>query len=164
MSPNDRRGIPRLTIAMLPQPAQLKPIARSPAAADGGLLAYPWPWCRLRRSVALLLHNAPARSGRKQPLSPAGNQSCGRGSEKGIILLAGHNGVATGNRRIKSSPDNSMIVRIFRVEIDPATRSAFEVGFQSLSVDAVTQSPGNLSCEIGMPTRWSPNTYAMISR
>jgi quinol monooxygenase YgiN len=62
------------------------------------------------------------------------------------------------------SPDNSMIVRIFRVEIDPATRSAFEAGFQSLSVDAVTQSPGNLSCEIGMPTCWSPNTYAMISR
>ncbi len=54
-----------------------------------------------------------------------------------------------------------MIVRIFRVEIDPATRSAFEAGFQSLSVDAVTQSPGNLSCEIGMPTCWSPNTYAM---
>ena len=57
-----------------------------------------------------------------------------------------------------------MIVRIFSVEIDPATRSAFETGFQSLSVDAVTRSPGNLSCEIGMPTRWSPNTYAMISR
>jgi quinol monooxygenase YgiN len=57
-----------------------------------------------------------------------------------------------------------MIVRIFSVEIDPATRSAFEAGFQSLSVDAVTRSPGNLSCEIGMPTRWSPNTYAMISR
>lgn len=57
-----------------------------------------------------------------------------------------------------------MIVRVFRVEIDPATRSACEAGFQSLSVDAVTQSPGNLSCEIGMPTRWLPNTYAMISR
>ena len=57
-----------------------------------------------------------------------------------------------------------MIIRIFRIEIDPSTRSAFEAGFRSLSVDAVTQSPGNLSCEIGMPTRWSPNTYAMISR
>ena len=62
------------------------------------------------------------------------------------------------------SLDDSMIIRIFRIEIDPATRSAFEAGFRSLSVDAVTQSPGNLSCEIGMPTRWSPNTYAMISR
>jgi quinol monooxygenase YgiN len=62
------------------------------------------------------------------------------------------------------SPYKNMIIRIFRIEIDPATRSAFEAGFQSLSVDAVTQSAGNLSCEIGMPTRWSPNTYTMISR
>jgi heme oxygenase (mycobilin-producing) len=57
-----------------------------------------------------------------------------------------------------------VILRIFRVEIDPATRSAFEAGFRSVSVDAVKQTPGNLSCEIGMPTRWAPNTYAMISR
>ena len=54
-------------------------------------------------------------------------------------------------------------LRISRVEIDPANRSAFEAGFQSLSVDAVTRSPGNLSCEIGMPTRLSPNRYVMIS-
>jgi quinol monooxygenase YgiN len=57
-----------------------------------------------------------------------------------------------------------MIIRIFRIEIDPAQRSAFEAGFQSLSVDAVQRSPGILSCEIGMPTRWAPNTYVMISR
>lgn len=57
-----------------------------------------------------------------------------------------------------------MILRIFRVEIDPATRSAFEAGLRTLSVDAVKQATGNLSCEIGMPTRWAPNTYAMISR
>lgn len=57
-----------------------------------------------------------------------------------------------------------MIIRIFRVEIDPATRSAFEAGFRSLSVDAVARAPGNLSCEIGMPTRWAPNTYSMITR
>ena len=57
-----------------------------------------------------------------------------------------------------------MIIRIFRVEIDPATRSAFEAGFRTLSVDAVKRAPGNLSCVIGMPTRWAPNTYAMISR
>jgi quinol monooxygenase YgiN len=57
-----------------------------------------------------------------------------------------------------------MILRIFRVEIDPSTRSAFEAGFRSLSVDAVRRAPGNLSCEIGMPTRWAPNTYSMISR
>jgi hypothetical protein len=31
----------------------------------------------------------------------------------------------------------AMILRIFRVEIDPSTRSAFEAGFRSLSVDAV---------------------------
>ena len=58
----------------------------------------------------------------------------------------------------------SVILRIFRVEIDPVTRSAFEAGFRTLSVHAVKQTPGNLSCEIGMPTRWAPNTYAMISR
>jgi heme oxygenase (mycobilin-producing) len=57
-----------------------------------------------------------------------------------------------------------VIIRIFRVEIDPTTRSAFEAGFRTLSVDAVKQAPGNLSCDIGMPTRWAPNTYAMISR
>jgi len=57
-----------------------------------------------------------------------------------------------------------MILRIFRVEIDPSTRSAFEAGFRSLSVDAVARAPGNLSCEIGMPTRWAPNTYSMITR
>ena len=57
-----------------------------------------------------------------------------------------------------------MILRIFRVEIDPTTRSAFETGFRSLSVELVTRAPGNLSCEIGMPTRWAPNTYSMITR
>jgi hypothetical protein len=31
------------------------------------------------------------------------NPSCVRGPEKGIILLSGHNGVATRNCRIKSS-------------------------------------------------------------
>ncbi len=58
----------------------------------------------------------------------------------------------------------AMILRIFRVEIDPTTRSAFETGFRSLSVEAVMRAPGNLSCEIGMPTRWAPNTYSMITR
>lgn len=58
----------------------------------------------------------------------------------------------------------AMILRIFRVEIDPSTRSAFEAGFRSLSVNAVRCAAGNLSCEIGMPTRWTPNTYSMISR
>jgi hypothetical protein len=58
---------------------------------------------RLRCYAALLLHNSPARSGHKQPLSPAGNQSCVRGSEKGIILLSGHNGVATRFRIIIGS-------------------------------------------------------------
>ncbi|MFM8435958.1 MAG: antibiotic biosynthesis monooxygenase family protein [Planctomycetia bacterium] len=57
-----------------------------------------------------------------------------------------------------------VILRIFRVEIDPVTRSAFEAGFRTLSVHAVKQASGNLSCDIGMPTRWAPNTYAMISR
>ena len=58
---------------------------------------------RLRCYAALLLHNTPHDRGRKQPLSLAGNPSCVRGSEKGIILLSGHNGVAIRFRRIKSS-------------------------------------------------------------
>ena len=60
----------------------------------------------LRHYAALLLHNTPHDRGRKQPLSPAGNQSCVRGSEKGIILLSGHNGVATRFRRIIGSSND----------------------------------------------------------
>jgi heme-degrading monooxygenase HmoA len=57
-----------------------------------------------------------------------------------------------------------MIVRIFRVEIDPSAREAFETGFQSISVNAVRRCRGLISCEIGTPTKWSPDRYVMITR
>jgi hypothetical protein len=38
-----------------------------------------------------------------------------------------------------------MIIRIIRIETDPAQRSAFEAGFQSLSVDAVKRLLGPLT-------------------
>jgi hypothetical protein len=57
-----------------------------------------------------------------------------------------------------------MIIRVFRVQIDPAQRAAFERGFCSISVQAVATSQGCLGWELGWPTAWSPDTYAMISR
>ena len=58
----------------------------------------------------------------------------------------------------------SAIVRIFRIEIDPAMRDEFERGFCTVSVDAVLSSDGAIACKIGWPTKWSPNTYVMISK
>lgn len=57
-----------------------------------------------------------------------------------------------------------MIIRIFRIEIDPSKREAFEQGFYSLSVDTLKSARGYISHEIGKPTRWAPDTYIMISR
>jgi quinol monooxygenase YgiN len=57
-----------------------------------------------------------------------------------------------------------MIIRIFHVEIDPAKRAAFEKGFASLSVGAVKKSFGLISCETGKPTKWTPNSYVMITK
>lgn len=57
-----------------------------------------------------------------------------------------------------------MIVRIFRVEIEPARREAFERVFFTTSVNAVKSHSGFISCDIGSPTRWSPNTYVMITK
>ena len=59
---------------------------------------------------------------------------------------------------------SKMIIRIFHVEIDPTKRDAFERGFASLSVDAVKASSGLISCEIGKPTKWTPNSYIMITK
>jgi hypothetical protein len=53
-----------------------------------------------------------------------------------------------------------VIVRIFRIEIDPAQRSAFEAGFQHLSVDALKQSPHSslrLTRSRSWPTSMPPN-------
>jgi hypothetical protein len=57
-----------------------------------------------------------------------------------------------------------MIIRIFRVEIDPSKREAFEREFYTTSVNAVRSHSGLLSCDIGSPTKWSPNIYAMITK
>ncbi len=56
-----------------------------------------------------------------------------------------------------------MIKRIFTVTIDPTSRSDFEKGFSTVSVQAVENCEGFISKEIGKPTKWNPNSYAMIS-
>lgn len=56
-----------------------------------------------------------------------------------------------------------MIKRIFTVTIDPSTRDDFEKGFNSISIQAIENCEGFISTEIGKPTKWHPNTYAMIS-
>lgn len=57
-----------------------------------------------------------------------------------------------------------MIIRIFKVTIDPNHRVEFERGFFSTSVDLVKGQDGLLSCEIGKPTSGNPNDYVMITR
>ena len=57
----------------------------------------------LRCYAAFLLHNTPANPRAKPTLSQAAWPSCVRRPEKGIILLSGHNGVATRFRIIMSS-------------------------------------------------------------
>jgi heme-degrading monooxygenase HmoA len=57
-----------------------------------------------------------------------------------------------------------MITRIFRVRIDPLKRAEFEADFATISVDAVTSQRGFISVEVGKPTHWTPDEYAMITR
>ena len=52
---------------------------------------------------AVVLQNIPAELGRNGPVSPVVKSHFERRSEKGTILLPGHNGVATRNRRITSA-------------------------------------------------------------
>ena len=56
-----------------------------------------------------------------------------------------------------------MIIRIFKTTIQPDLRSEFEAGFNSVSVDAVRNKRGFVSCSIGYPTKWNPNDYTMIT-
>jgi heme-degrading monooxygenase HmoA len=56
-----------------------------------------------------------------------------------------------------------MIIRIFRITIDPEMRGDFERDFASISVDAVKSNQGLISYHIGRPTRWNPDEYAMIT-
>jgi heme-degrading monooxygenase HmoA len=55
------------------------------------------------------------------------------------------------------------IFRIFRVLIYPDLRSEFEEKFESISVNAVKNSPGAISVRIVKPTKWTPDEYAMVS-
>jgi heme-degrading monooxygenase HmoA len=57
-----------------------------------------------------------------------------------------------------------MIIRIFRITIHPELREEFERDFSTISVSAVEDQRGFISYEIGRPTRWNPDEYAMISR
>ncbi|GMR07962.1 MAG: hypothetical protein BMS9Abin26_0967 [Gammaproteobacteria bacterium] len=57
-----------------------------------------------------------------------------------------------------------MIIRIFRVRIDPALRDEFEAKFADISIRAVEAADGFISVEIGKPSVWAPDEYVMISR
>jgi len=56
-----------------------------------------------------------------------------------------------------------MIIRIFRTTIHPELRQDFERDFNSISVDAVKDKQGFVSCHIGTPTKWNPDEYSMIT-
>ena len=58
---------------------------------------------------------------------------------------------------------NNMIIRIFRVKIHPQMREEFEAKFASISISAVNNAEGSISVTMGMPTKWAPDEYAMIS-
>ena len=42
-------------------------------------------------------------------------------------------------------------------------REEFEAKFASISINAVNNAEGSISVTIGMPTKWAPDEYAMIS-
>jgi len=56
-----------------------------------------------------------------------------------------------------------MIIRIFKITIHPEMRSDFERDFASISVEAVKSNKGLVSWRIGLPTKWNPDEYAMIT-
>jgi quinol monooxygenase YgiN len=56
-----------------------------------------------------------------------------------------------------------MIIRIFKVTIDPNHRADFERGFFSISVESVKGREGLISCEVGKPTSGNLNDYVMIT-
>jgi len=57
-----------------------------------------------------------------------------------------------------------VITRIFRVQIRPERRAAFEKDFQEVSIPLIRAHPGLKSVSIGKPTHWAPDEYVMISR
>jgi heme-degrading monooxygenase HmoA len=42
-------------------------------------------------------------------------------------------------------------------------REEFEERFASISINAVNNAKGSIAVTMGMPTKWSPNEYSMIS-
>ena len=56
-----------------------------------------------------------------------------------------------------------MIIRIFQVSIRPEYRDDFERDFNSISIDTVQNHKGLISCQVGGPTKWSPDDYVMIT-
>jgi len=56
-----------------------------------------------------------------------------------------------------------MIIRIFKVSINPECREDFERDFKSISVETVRNYSGLISCKIGGPTKWNPNDYSMVT-
>ena len=57
-----------------------------------------------------------------------------------------------------------MIIRIFQITIHPELRQDFERDFATISVKAVDEQNGFISCEIGKPTRWNEDNYVMITK
>ncbi len=57
-----------------------------------------------------------------------------------------------------------MIIRIFQITIYPELRQDFERDFAAISVKAVDEQDGFIACEIGKPTRWDEDDYAMITK
>lgn len=56
-----------------------------------------------------------------------------------------------------------MIIRVFKVTIDPNHRTAFEKKFFTDSVNTVKDQAGLISCQLGKPTSADPNDYVMIT-
>ena len=57
-----------------------------------------------------------------------------------------------------------MLIRIFRVKINPEHRAEFEPKFETVSVSAVQIQKGFVSVNIGKPSKWAPDEYVMISK
>ena len=56
-----------------------------------------------------------------------------------------------------------MIVRIYRVLINPVFRDEFESEFQNVARDFIAGREGLLSVTIGRPVEFAPDTYLMIT-
>lgn len=56
-----------------------------------------------------------------------------------------------------------MIIRIFKVRIDPELRNEFEQKFQEISIPYVQTQKGLISFVVGKPTQWTPDDYLLIT-